>query len=241
METSYGRQAAYKVLTVFVFWIGITSLAMAQSTVSGRVLDVAGQPIIGATVKVTGQEGGAISDLDGNFRVIGNATDSLLVSFIGFASQVVPIGNRSVIEVVLKEDIQNLQEVVVTALGIERDKKALGYAVQQIDGDALSEARTTNVMNGLAGQAAGVQVTGANNGLGSSARIVIRGENSLNINSNSPLIVVDGSPINNNIYGTGSGAANQSDMPTDFGNGAADINPDDIASISILKGAAASA
>ncbi|MEM9339826.1 MAG: SusC/RagA family TonB-linked outer membrane protein, partial [Bacteroidota bacterium] len=212
-----------------------------QTNVSGMVKDANGTPAIGATVIVTNTTTGTITDINGEFTLEASPSDTLEISYIGFITKKIPVGNITQFDVILNEDIQSLDEVVVTALGIKREKKALGYAVQQIDGQSVSENRNTNLANSLAGRAAGVQVTGANNGLGSSSRIVIRGENSLNINNNSPLIVVDGAPINNNIYGTGGGAADQANMPTDFGNGMADINPDDIASISILKGAAASA
>ena len=229
------------VMILFV-WGSTIGLTSAQKTiVRGKVVDTSGEPAIGATVTVLNTSDGAITDLNGEFSLEASASDTLEVSYIGFITERISVDSKTEIEITLKEDIYNLQEVVVTALGIERDKKALGYAVQQLDGKSVSENRNTNLINSLAGKAAGVQVTGANNGLGSSSRIVIRGENSLNINNNSPLIVVDGSPINNNIYGTGGGAADQTNMPTDFGNGAADINPDDIESISILKGAAASA
>ncbi len=241
MKKSIKIRIVQRLLVSLVFWISSAGFLQAQNSVSGVIVDNTNQPVVGATVRIANTTNGTITDVNGNFSLDALPTDTLEISYVGFETKSIVIGNQTFFEISLEEDIESLNEVVVTALGIKRDKKALGYSVQQLEGEALSENRNTNLMNSLAGKAAGVQVTGANNGLGSSSRIVIRGENSLNINSNSPLIVVDGSPINNNIYGTGGGSAEQTNMPTDFGNGAADINPDDIASISILKGAAASA
>ncbi len=234
-------------LCLFLLLIGLllfsTIVLQAQSTtVSGRIMDESGVGIPGVTVLLAGTAQGTVTDIDGRYRLSLNSAEPVLViSSIGFATQEVPVSGRSSIDITLVESTAVLSEVVVTALGIERDRKALGYAVQQVDGAQVSENRNTNLVNSLSGKVAGLQVTGANNGLGASSRMVIRGENSLNINSNSPLIVVDGSPINNDTYGTGGNSTAQADLPTDYGNAAADINPDDIASISILKGAAAAA
>lgn len=241
MNECFTWKTVTRMVVVFLIYLSATGASFAQSEISGRVLDSQGDPALGVTVTIANTTTGTVTDLDGNFRLKVSPSDTLVFTSVGFVPTKVFAGNQSFIEVSLNEDVVSLGEVVVTALGIKRDKKALGYAVQQIDGKKLSEGRSTNLLNGLAGEVAGVQVTGSNNGLGASSRIVIRGENSLNINSNSPLIVVDGSPINNNIYGTGGGATNQSDLPTDYGNGAGDINPDDIASVSVLKGAAAAA
>lgn len=241
MKTNFKIRLVLKIVASIFIWISSTCQLLAQHSVGGIIIDNEKQPVVGATVRIANTTNGTITDVKGEFKLAVKQADTLEISYVGFKSKSIVVGNQTFFEITLEEDVENLNEVVVTALGIKREKKALGYSVQQLDGESLSENRNTNLINGLAGKAAGVQVTGANNGLGSSSRIVIRGENSLNINSNSPLIVVDGSPINNNVYGTGGAADSQANMPTDFGNGAADINPDDIASISILKGAAASA
>ena len=215
--------------------------SLAQSQIEGVVQSTTGEPIIGASVMVVNSTTGSITDLEGKFRLRANESDSLSISFIGYKTQMIPVGSKTSFSITLQEDVAQLSEVVVTALGIERDKKALGYSVQQVSGEELSQVRTGNMVNALSGKLAGVQVTGANNGLASSARVIIRGENSLNINKNSPLFIVDGTPINNNIYGVGGGTTDQANMPTDYGNGAAEINPEDIESMSVLKGAAATA
>lgn len=214
----------------------------AQTTVSGTITDPTGRPLIGATVVVNHTSNGTTTDLDGRFSLSGvQAADTLVISSIGYQTQRIAVGSQTLFDIVLGESAEILSEVIVTALGIERDKKALGYAAQNISGDEISSARSTNLINNLAGRLAGVQVVGASNGIASSSRIVIRGESSLNINNNSPLIVVDGIPVNNNIYGVGGSSTNQADMPTDYGNGAAEINPEDIESVNVLRGAAASA
>ncbi|MEZ4773620.1 MAG: SusC/RagA family TonB-linked outer membrane protein [Bacteroidia bacterium] len=212
-----------------------------QMNISGKVSDPDGQPLTGATILVQNTSNGALSDENGAFQISAQKGDTLFVSYIGYEPQKVAIGAQTVLNIILSENTANAEEVLITALGIERDKKALGYAVQSISSENITQTRSTNLINNLSGKLAGVQVTGANNGLASSARVVIRGENSLNINNNSPLFIVDGVPVNNSIYGIGGGNTDQANLPTDYGNGAAEINPDDIESISVLKGAAASA
>jgi len=218
-----------------------TTLSNAQRVIQGKIVDEQGTGIVGATVAVLKTAKGTTTDVDGNYQIEASASDTLLFSYIGYLAQKIAVGNNRTLDVQLLEDAQELGEVIVTALGIQRDKKALGYATQSLSNEQLTAVRSTNLVNGLAGKLAGVQVVGASNGLASSSRIVIRGESSLNINNNSPLFVVDGIPISNNIYGVGSSSTNQSDMPTDYGNGAAEINPDDIESVNVLRGAAASA
>lgn len=225
--------------------LGCLALAMlpaaAQTLITGTVTDAAGEALAGATVLVQNTQNGALTDNMGAYQLQAATGDTLVFSFFGYASQKQVVGTQAVLNVSLQNDEYLLSEVVVTALGIERDKKALGYSVQGLSSEQINRVRSTNLVNGLSGKLAGVQVTGANNGLASSSRIIIRGENSLNINNNSPLFIVDGVPINNNVYGIGGSSTDQANMPTDYGNGAAEINPEDIESISVLKGAAASA
>ncbi|MCB9273584.1 MAG: SusC/RagA family TonB-linked outer membrane protein [Lewinellaceae bacterium] len=215
----------------------------AQFTVTGTVLEEGtGSPLAGVNIVEAGNpSNGAISDYNGRFSLETSSNNATLIaSYVGYVETRISLEGKSEVAIVMSAGL-SLDEVVVTALGIERDKKALGYAVQNVSGDDLSSVRSPNLINNLAGRLAGVQVTGASNGIASSSRIVIRGESSLNINNNSPLIVVDGIPVNNNIYGVGSSSTDQSDMPTDYGNGAAEINPEDIESVNVLRGAAASA
>jgi TonB-dependent SusC/RagA subfamily outer membrane receptor len=139
--------------------------------------------------------------------------------------------------VTLEEDAIGLSEVTVTALGIKREKKALGYAVQDVKGDDLIKARETNLLNSLAGKVAGMTIVGNPSGIGASARVSIRGERSLNINNNQPLFVVDGVPITNQF----NGSSGRSFQEADYGNGAGFVNPDDIETMTVLKGASATA
>ena len=225
---------------LLIGWIMFaTGTANAQSQVSGRVTEQGNaQGIIGATVQVKGTSRGTITDLDGKYTIDVPGPEAVLVfSYIGFVPQETVVANRSVIDVVLAASTEELTEVIVTALGVERETKALGYAVQAVDGAQLTEARESNVINSLSGRVAGVQITNSSSGIGGSTRVTIRGESSLNISANQPLFVVDGIPISNNIVGS-SGSGGQE---VDYGNAAGEINPDDIASMSILKGPAAAA
>jgi TonB-linked SusC/RagA family outer membrane protein len=213
--------------------------ATAQLNVTGKVTSGEdGAAIPGANVLVSGTTSGTMTDAEGKFSLDVLSPDAtLVVSFVGYTTQEFQLGGRSFLEVVLPTDATKLQEVVVTALGIEREKRDLGYAVQEINGDDMSKARETNVGNALAGKIAGVTVVGNPSGIGGSSRITIRGERSLNINKNQPLFIVDGVPITNEVFGS-SGRNNQE---VDYGNGAGFVNPDDIESMTVLKGASATA
>ena len=163
----------------------------------------------------------------------------MVISHVGFISQTLNRNNlnsqkQEAVLVVLQSSVRQMQDVVVTALGITSKKRALGYSVQEIKGDVLTQARETNLVNGLAGRIAGVNVVNGSNSIGGSSKIVIRGETSL-AGTNQPLFVVDGIPIDNSVSSSSQG------QKVDYGNGAADINPDDIESISVLKGPTAAA
>lgn len=212
-------------------------------TVTGQVTDVdTGEPMIGVTVVVKENASiGTITDVNGQYslNVPDNAT-ALIFSSVGYLTREVVLEGRAAIDVSLQQDVQQLGEVVVTALGVEREVKALGYAVQEVAGSDLTEAKETNLVSSLSGKMAGVQVTSSGTTIGGSSRVIIRGESSLNIDENQPLFVVDGLPISNNLTGS-DGDDNVDNMPVDYGNAASEINPDDIASISVLKGPAAAA
>jgi TonB-linked SusC/RagA family outer membrane protein len=215
----------------------VLNFSMAQqSRISGKVSDVSNEPLPGATVLVKGTTRGTVTDADGSYSIEAAPSETLVFSFVGFETKEFPVGNSSTIDVTLSEGLA-LNEIVVTALGVERETKALGYSVQAVDGERFTEARETNVINSLSGRVAGVQVTNSSSGLGGSTRVTIRGESSLNINANQPLFVVDGVPISNNVVGS-SGSGNQE---VDYGNAAGEINPDDIESMTVLKGPAAAA
>lgn len=209
-----------------------------QKTISGNVTDPDNTPIPGVNVLVKGTTQGTITDIEGNYQLtVPEDTETLVFSFVGYQTQEMAINGRSIIDLSLAEGSRELGEVIVTALGVERETKALGYAVQEVKGESITQARETNLVNSLAGRVAGVNVTGSSTTVGGSSRITIRGESSLDINKNQPLFIVDGVPINNNVVGS-SGSGN---LETDYGNGAAEVNPDDIESISILKGPNAAA
>lgn len=227
-------------MLILVLLLCNTEVLRAQSrTVSGQVTESSsGEPILGASILLKGTTRGTVTNLDGNYELDVPSDEAVLVfSYIGFQAQEITVGSQSIINVVMEYSSEELNEVVVTALGVERETKALGYSVQAVDGDQFTEARETNVINSLSGRVAGVQITNSSSGVGGSSRVTIRGESSLNINANQPLFVVDGVPISNNIVGS-SGSGNQ---PVDYGNPAGEINPDDIASMTILKGPAAAA
>lgn len=214
-------------------------LENADVTVEGTVVDQNGEPIPGVTVSVPGSGLGTTTDLEGKYTLLVPEASTLVFSFIGFESQSIVVGDRSVIDVVLSEDISSLEEVVVTALGIERQKESLAYSVSQVRGEEFTQARELNVANALTGKIAGVNATGMATGPGGSSRIIIRGNGSLSGN-NQPLYVVNGMPIDNSIPGGGT-TTGGGGMNVDRGDGISGINPDDIESISVLKGGAAAA
>ena len=211
----------------FISW----SLAMAQTvTVTGVVTSADdSEPVIGASVLVKGTNTGTITGIMGDFTIpnVPSSATTLIISYVGMVSQEVTI-QPGTLQVVLKSDAKTLDEVVVTAMGISREKKALGYALQEVKSDEITQAGQLNVANSLSGKVAGIQITSQGGQVGASQNIVIRGNSSFG--DNSPLIVVDGVPIQND-NGTGSAV--------NLGSGLNDINPEDIASISVLKGGSA--
>ncbi|MDR1763134.1 MAG: SusC/RagA family TonB-linked outer membrane protein [Dysgonamonadaceae bacterium] len=205
--------------------------------ISGTVLDASGEPLVGASVVEKGTKNGTSTDIDGNFTLTVNDNSVLEVSYLGFLTSEIAVGNKNSLQITLSEDTQALGEVVVTALGIKREKKALGYAIQDVKGDRLTESRDANVANALAGKIAGVQIRQNGTGIGGSTRITIRGNNTI-AGNNQPLIVVDGVPIDNFASSPDDYWGNSQ---IDKGSGLGDIAPDNIESISVLKGPAASA
>lgn len=226
----------YKGVLSIVLMLSFCLSAFAQSiTVTGRVIDAEGNGLPGVNINIKGTSSGTITDIEGNFAVeLSDANEVLIFSFIGYKSVEVPVDGRSQVDVTLVEDIQQLNEVVVTALGIEKEKASLGYSSQQVSGEDLSEARESNVINSLAGRVSGVQITNSGTGQSGSSKVTIRGLSSI-VGNNSPLFVVDGVPVDNT---TGGGSQFGG---VDYGSAISSINPDDIASINVLKGASASA
>jgi TonB-linked SusC/RagA family outer membrane protein len=222
-------------LISFVLMASLISEVMAQRTVSGQVTSAEdGDGLPGVSVRVQGTNTGVTTDFDGNYRLeVPEGANTLVFSFVGYQNEEVEIGNRSVIDVALQEDVQQLQEVVVTAFGLEANKRALGYTVQEVEGAQVAQAQETNLVNALNSKVAGVNIYSSAGTPGASASIRIRGNTSITGN-NSPLFVVDGVPISNDEVGSGVGGVDQS-------NRAIDINPNDIKSMSVLKGPAATA
>ncbi|SMG50095.1 carboxypeptidase-like regulatory domain-containing protein, partial [Arenibacter troitsensis] len=224
------------IVMVFAFFAFI--MGHSQGVFSGKVLDENNAPLPGASVVIKGSSKGVATDFDGNFQIeLNSANDILLVTYLGYIPTEIATSGKTSAEIVLLPDSEKLNEVVVTALGIKREKKSLGYASQELDGEQVSAAREPNLLNGISGKVAGLQITNSPSGLGGSARVSIRGDASLNINGNSPLFIVDGTPISNEIVGS-SGSGTQD---VDYGNGASEINPENIESINVLKGPAAAA
>lgn len=211
--------------------------ALSQRTVSGTVTSSDGEALIGASVLVKNTSTGAITDIDGKYSLpVPEGNSILVVSYTGYETQELTLGASNVLDIVLEESSTLLDEIVVTALGIEKEKKELGYSVTTVDGDDVANARSSNVLESLSGRVPGLRINSSSGTAGGSVNVLIRGANSLGGN-NSPLFVVDGTPVSNSSFnGTrneiiGGGA--------DVGSRASDISPDDIESVSVLKGASA--
>ena len=236
-----GKKRLLLLLSMLLF--ACATLQAQDKTVTGKVTGDDGNPIFGATIAVKGTTIGTISGENGAFslkvpeRV---ANDSLVFSYIGYQDQVQSMAGRTTIDVVMMQADLQVEEVVVTALGISREKKALGYAVTDVDGEELSKSRggLNNPVNALQGKVAGLQISSGAGSMGGSSKVIIRGNNSLS-GSNQPLFVVDGVPIEGKDYN--SIDAQRGAGGYDYGNLIQDINPDDIENISVLKGASATA
>jgi len=231
---------------VFLLFVGMQA-ALAQMEVKGTVHDAKdGTPLPGVSIVVKGTLTGTVTDINGKYVLtVPAGYNELIFSFIGMLTKELKIDGKLVMDVPMEDDVVGLNEVVVTALGISREKKSLGYAVQDMKGEELAKAKETNIVNSLSGKISGVQITNSSGAVGSSSRIVIRGASSLGGN-NQPLFVVDGIPISNTDFATGDGlggggAVVSKNNGVNRGNGAADINPDDVESISVLKGPNAAA
>lgn len=224
-------------LKFLVFVCALSFQGLYAQTITGTVTDNNGMPLPGVNVVEKGTNNGAAADFDGNYSItVSDSNGTLVFSSLGFATQEVAINGRTTINVTMAEDASQLDEVVVTALGIKRERKALGYAVQEVKAESVVAAREPNVVNALSGKITGLNVIRGSNGPGGSSKIILRGFSSLT-GDNQPLIVVDGVPYDNF---TG-GEADFWNPQADFGNGLGDINPEDIESLTVLKGASAAA
>ncbi|AEL25625.1 SusC/RagA family TonB-linked outer membrane protein [Cyclobacterium marinum] len=230
------KNSTYYLFMVLFLMLNGTIMAQ-QINVQGKVTaaeDPEGLP--GVSIVAEGTGTGTVSDINGNFSInVPNENTVLVFSYIGYASQSITIGNQQTLNVVMQPEAKGLDEFIVTAFGISQEKKSLGYSAQNIDAEAITKVKQPNLVNSLQGQAAGVQITNSGGAPGQSARIIIRGINSLDPGANNqPLFVVDGVPVDNStIESTGT--------PRGLSNRMADLNPNDVASISVLKGAAATA
>ena len=210
------------------------SWAFAQLTVTGRVQSKSGEPLIGVNVIEKGTTNGTITDMDGNFVLNVQQGATLVISFVGYKTKEVKVGTAP-LDITLEEDSKVLSEVVVTALGIKRERKALGYGVDEVKGEALTKAKETNVINSMAGRVPGLVVSQTAGGPSGSTRVLLRGNTEMTGN-NQPLYVIDGVPLDNTNYGSAG-----TEGGYDLGDGISSINPDDIENMSVLKGPAASA
>lgn len=237
-----------KSMLIAAFCIVVNLAAFSQQKeVTGSVKSAAdGQPVANASVQIKGTKTGAATNEKGTWSLLVNANATIVISAIGFETMEVNAGTQSSIETTLATVNKDLEGVVVTALGITRKQRALGYSQQQVSGEDVTAARSNNWSSALSGKVAGLQLVSAGSGPVNSTRITLRGDVSLNPNNNNALIVVDGVPMSNknmsssgvgNAYGAGSG----NDVPIDFGNNINDINPEDIESITVLKGPGATA
>ncbi|MBF1080620.1 MAG: TonB-dependent receptor plug domain-containing protein, partial [Prevotellaceae bacterium] len=224
----------------------LTSAYAAQQQtkkVTGKVTDSSGEPVIGATVTVKGTKIVTVTDASGNYTINAPAGSQLEVTYVGFAPRTINVGKGGNYNITISEDEHTTGEVVVTAMGIKKEKKALGYAVTELNSAEILKNKNTNVINSLAGKVPGLNITQSSGAAGAGASIVMRGANSTaEGRSNQPLFVVDGVIYDNSTQVTGnSGTDGMTRNNTTFSNRAMDINPEDIADISVLKGAAAAA
>lgn len=226
-----------KIINSILFFFAFGILHSQGQTITGVVTSKSDQfELPGVSIVVKGTSIGTASDAFGKYSLqVPASSDTLVFSFVGYKRQYIAINSRNLINISLSEETTKLDEVVVTALGIKRDKKTLGYSFEEIDGSSIQKAKEISLVNSLSGRVAGLSISATNGGAASSSRIVLRGNNSLN--NNQALVVIDGVPIDNSTE------SNSEDEwgGKDFGNGISDINSDDVETISVLKGASASA
>ncbi len=233
------RHALLHMLTLLVAVFGWTAVFAQQVTVSGIVKDSSGEPVAGVGVIEEGTSNGTIADVDGRFSINVSSSDaSLSFSFIGMKPQTISLAGRVKLDVVMENDAILMDEVVVTALGIKREAKALGYAVASVDDESLTAGRESNIMQALVGKVAGVDISTTTAGPTGSSRVLIRGNSQLT-GSNLPLYVIDGMPVDNSQLQGADGKYGGSGF--DYGDVMSSINPEDIADITVLKGPSASA
>ncbi len=218
----------------------LSCYSYAQITITGTITSAEdAQPLAYVNISSNTNQG-TISDENGNYKIeVSSTFNELKFSYLGYKTQTVIVGDDTIINILLEEDTAALDEVVITALGLERESKELGYVVQELNSETLTEVKTVNFLDNIAGKLAGVTVSQGATGVGSSSKITIRGESSFS--NNNPLFIVDGTPINNETVFNFTNEAAAGFQEIDFGNGAMEVNPDDIESVTVLKGANAAA
>lgn len=222
-----------KIFTLLAVVLSITMATAQTRTITGRVTDKNGLPVEGASVQIKGSTVGTSANQQGDFTISAKTGDVLVVSALNFNAAEITVANQNALSVTLESKTEMMDEVIVTSMGITREKKALGYAIQEVSGANLSQTTEQNVLNSLSGKVSGVQITGSSGAVGASSRIVLRGNSSFG--DNQPLFIVDGTPVSN--YTTSVGANGS----VDFGNAISEIDPNNIESVSVLKGANAAA
>ena len=244
-------QKLFKTLSVVILALllqvgGGYSTAMGQEAskphvVRGTVVDDKGQPMAGVGVIIATTLQGVVTDMNGKYEIKATPAQELQFSFLGFKTHTVKVGTRTTIDVSMIEEAQAVEQVIVTALGIKRDEKSLGYAASKVGGEALaSAANSANWLSGLTGQVAGLNIQQSNTGGGGTTRVTLRGESSVDFSNNTALFVVDGVPMHN--HATQSDAGGEGSLSViDYGDGTGDINPEDIENVTVLKGPAATA
>lgn len=239
MKVNFPQQMLrHLAITTIVFALGISTMVAQTRTITGKITASSdGTGIPGVNIQVKGSQKGTSSNASGTYSLeVSGASPVLSITSIGFDAQEIKVGNRNVVDVVMTSSTQELNEVVVTALGIKREEKSLGYSVGKVSGKDLNRVITENVLNGLSGKLAGVSIN-ATGATGSSVSMIIRGAKSLS-NDNQPLFVIDGVPVINTLNNIGQVG---NDNRVDYGNAISDLNPDNIESVSVLKGPSAAA
>jgi TonB-linked SusC/RagA family outer membrane protein len=235
----YASTGLYAAAPIDHFNRAVSFHSVNQDVIKGTVKDETGATLPGVTITIKGAQGGTQTNTSGQYSIAAKAGDVLVFSFIGYQSKEVTVGTQSTVDVTLGTDSKNLETVVVTALGVKRSEKSLTYNTQQVSGDELSKVKSPNLMNSLNGKVAGLTISPSASGVGGSAKVILRGSRSVSGN-NQPLYVIDGVPISNN--GNANGQQNSVfGGGQDGGDGISNLNPDDIASITVLEGASAAA
>ena len=233
------NQSVIKAIIVSVFAIAVSCLPMSAITpeideksksepswITGTVLDEDGKPMVGVAVFIVSTLQGVTTDIDGKYRIQAQPENELQFSFLGYKDYTVKVGERAVIDVSMVTEGQALDAVVVTALGIKREEKSLGYAAQKVDGENLaSAANANNWLTGLTGQVAGLNIQRSNSGPGGTTRVTLRGEASVDFSNNTALFVVDGVPMFNHATQSDAGGEGSA-YAIDYGDGTGDINPE---------------